>query len=200
MAPLENARHEIFARSIVEGMSGRDAYRAAGYSTASDESTDAAASRLLGDVKVAARVEELKAAAARASTVSVARVLNELAKLAFANMADYMRSGPDGDPYLDFSKLTRDQAAALVEVTVDDFKDSRGEDARNVRRIKFKLADKRAALVDLGKHLGMFKERVEHSGVDGAPIEVREELSLIERKRRVAYLLLKLADDPNVGP
>jgi phage terminase small subunit len=190
MTPLENAKHEIFARHIVEGMSGRDAYRAAGYSTASDESTDAAASRLLSDVKVAARVEELKAAAARASTVTAARVLNELAKLAFANMADYMRAGPDGDPYLDFSKLTRDQAAALVEVTVDDFRDGRGDDARTVRRVRFKLADKRAALVDIGKHLGMFKERVEHSGPEGGPIETRQ-FSDIEAVRFIGRLLTK---------
>jgi phage terminase small subunit len=85
-----------------------------------------------------------------------------------------MRVGPDGDPYLDFSKLTRDQAAALMEVTVEDFRDGRGEDARNVRKIRFKLADKRAALVDLGKHFGLFKEKIEHSGPNGGPIEARE--------------------------
>jgi hypothetical protein len=47
---------------------------------------------------------------------------------------------PDGYPVLDYSELTRDQAAALVEVTVEDFKDGRGDDARDVRRVKFKLA------------------------------------------------------------
>jgi phage terminase small subunit len=173
MAALKNSKHEAFCRAIVEGMSGRDAYLSAGYS-AQPAAADAAASRLLKSVKVAARVAELKAAAARASTVTAARVLDELAKLAFANMQDYMRAGPDGDPYLDFSKLTRDQAAALTEVTVEDFKDGRGEDARNVRKIRFKLADKRAALVDLGKHFGMFRDKVEHTGRDGGPIETRE--------------------------
>ena len=62
-------------------------------------------------------------------------------------MADYMKSTPQGDPYLDFSALTRDQAAALSEVTVEDFLDHRGEEARSVRRVKFKLHDKQAALV-----------------------------------------------------
>lgn len=103
--------------------------------------------------------------------VSQDKVLRELAKIGFANMADYMKAGADGDPYLDFSKLTQDQAAALVEVTVEDFKDGRGEDARDVRRVKFKLADKRAALVDIGKHLGMFKDRVEFTGKGGGPVE-----------------------------
>jgi phage terminase small subunit len=63
-------------------------------------------------------------------------------------MADYMKSTPTGDPYLDFSALSRDQTAALSEVTVEDFLDGRGEGARSVRRVKFKLHDKRAALVN----------------------------------------------------
>ena len=32
-----------------------------------------------------------------------------------------MRIGPDGDPVLDFENLTRDQAAALQEVTVETY-------------------------------------------------------------------------------
>ncbi|HSV23673.1 MAG TPA: hypothetical protein VLJ17_11665 [Xanthobacteraceae bacterium] len=32
-------------------------------------------------------------------------------------MLDYLPVGSHGDPVLDFSQLTRDQAAALVEVT-----------------------------------------------------------------------------------
>ena len=45
----------------------------------------------------------------------------------------------------------------------------RGEDARAVKRVKFKLHDKCAALVDLGRHLGMFDAK--HKQPD-APIEV----------------------------
>ena len=85
-------------------------------------------------------------------------------------MADYMKSSEDGDPHLDFSSLTREQAAALAEVTVDDFLDGRGEDAREVRRVKFKLADKRASLVDLAKLLGHMPKRHEITGKDGGPI------------------------------
>jgi hypothetical protein len=54
--------------------------------------------------------------------------------------------------------LTRDQAAAIQDITIDEYTDGRGQDAQPVKRIKFKLRDKRAALVDLGKHLGMFKD------------------------------------------
>lgn len=96
--------------------------------------------------------------------INADRVLRELAKLGFANMGDYMRSTAEGDPYLDFSDLTDEQKAALSEVTVEDYVEGRGENAREVKRVKFKLHDKRAALVDLGKHLKLFTDRVEHEG------------------------------------
>jgi phage terminase small subunit len=110
-------------------------------------------------------------------------------------MADYMRAGPSGDPFLDFSSLTRDQAAALVEVTVDDYVDGRGENARDVRRVKFKLADKRAALVDLGRHLGIFRDRMELTGKDGNPLEV----DLNDVRRRVAGRIARLGIGGGAG-
>ena len=129
--------------------------------------------------------ELLERGAAKAE-VTVEKIVAELAKIGFANMADYMRPNAAGDPYLDFSRLTREQAAALQEVTVEDFTEGRGEDKRDVRRVKFKLYDKRAALVDLGRHLSMFPTKVEMSGKDGGPIETVE-LSPLEAARRLAF-------------
>jgi hypothetical protein len=54
-------------------------------------------------------------------------------------------------------------------VTVEDFLDHRGEEARSVRRVKFKLHDKLGALDKLGRHLGLFDAK--HKQPD-APIEV----------------------------
>ena len=61
-------------------------------------------------------------------------------------------------------------------------------EAREVRRVKFKLADKRAALVDIGRHLGMFPNRTELSGPGGGPIETAQ-LSPEERQARVKAVL-----------
>lgn len=144
-----------------------------------------AGQRLLKHVEVAAAIAKDMNARAERVEISAERVLRELALIGFANMQDYMRIGSEGDPWLDFSDLTREQAAAITEMTVEDFKDGRGDDARDVRRVKFKLADKRSALVDLGKHLGMFKERVEHTGKDGGAIEfeqkVKEDADVVAR-------------------
>lgn len=170
MPVLKNSRHEKFAKLVSDGKSASASYRKAGYS-AKGKSSDEAASRLSRNIKVAARILELKERSADRAEITRASVLRELGLIGFANMLDYMRAGGDGDPVLDFSQLTRDQAAALSEVTVEDFTDGRGDDARDVRRVKFKLYDKRAALVDLGKHLGLFKEQGDvhvHIGDDEA--------------------------------
>ena len=128
----------------------------AGYSA---KTAAAIGSENLKKPEIAAAIAERQAKVAEKAGVTVERIVAELAKLGFANMADYMGVGADGLPALDWSKLTRDQAAALVEVTVDHI--ARGEDEPTISRVKFKLADKRGALVDLGKHLGMFVDKHE---------------------------------------
>ncbi len=123
-------------------------------------------------------------------------VVRELARMAFANIADYLQPGPDGDPYVDFSRLTREQAAALAEITVEDFKAGRGADARDVRRIKFKLADKRAALVDLGRHLGMFTDKAKTEKTEQPLDAVSDEELQAEIERLEAELARTLPRAP----
>lgn len=182
-------KQERFVAEYLVDLNATQAAVRAGYSkrTASEQG-----SRLLGNVRVSEAVAIGKTKYAEDSGITAKAIINELAKLGFSNMLDYMRVGPDGDPVLDFSQLTREQAAALAEVTVEDFLDGRGADARKVRKVKFKLCDKRAALVDLGKHLGLFKEQVEHTGKGGGPIQtedVTEPPSVNELARRVAHIL-----------
>ena len=47
----------------------------------------------------------------------------------------------------------------MADLTVKDFKDGRGEDARDVRKIRIKMRDKVPALIALGKHLSLFKKQ-----------------------------------------
>lgn len=171
MPVLENRKHELFAQEVAKGAAGAAAYKKAGFRPKTPMSAHVSASRLLNSDKVLARVQELQTRAASRTEISIASVLQELAKIGFANMEAYFRSNTDGDPVLDFSNLTSEQKAALSEVTVETYLEGRGEDARTVKKVKFKLHDKRAALVDIGRHFGMFKEKLEISGPDGGPIE-----------------------------
>lgn len=171
MPVLDNPKHELFAQEIAKGTGNVDAYLKAGYRARDAHVGGAAAGRLLGRVSILERVRELQTKAASRTEITIASVLQELAKIGFANMEAYFRSNTDGDPVLDFSNLTSEQKAALSEVTVETYLEGRGEDARTVKKVKFKLHDKRAALVDIGRHFGMFKEKLEISGPDGGPIE-----------------------------
>jgi phage terminase small subunit len=145
------------------------------------------ATRLLSNVAIQTALSERQQARAKRTEVTADRVVRELALLGLANMADYMAKTAQGDPYLDFSALTRDQAAALQEVTVEDYLDGRGEDARAVRRVKFKLHDKRAALVDLGRHFGLFRN--EPAGADDSVVE-----DVVEVRLRILRRLARIAD------
>jgi phage terminase small subunit len=58
--------------------------------------------------------------------------------------------------------------------------DGSGENAREVKRVKLKLADKRAALVDLGRHHRLFTTKFEHGGKDGGPVEGRITIEFVE--------------------
>lgn len=151
-------KQERFVAEYLIDLNATQAAIRAGYSAKTAEQQGY---QLLQKTSVSEFLQARQAELAKTHGVTVDNIVKELAKLGFSNMQDYMRTTHDGDPFFDLADLSRDQAAALSEVTVEDFKDGRGDDARDVRRIKFKLADKRSALVDLGKHLGMFTDKSE---------------------------------------
>src|SRR5690606_29701676 len=142
-----------FVEEYLVDLNGRQAAIRAGHKPI------AAATRAWEHLRKPAVANAVDRAISAKSDVTRARIIEELASIRFANMADYMSPNGEGDPYVDFSTLTREQAAALAEVTVEDFKDGRGADAREVRRIKFKLHDKLAALDRLGKATRLFADR-----------------------------------------
>ena len=148
---------------------------------------------------IAAAIEKARAERAERAKLTVDMVVDELRKIAFASMGDYMKSTPEGDPYLDFSTLTADQKAALAEVTVEDFVDGRGKDARAVKRVKCKLHDKQAALVSLGRHLGLFDpKKLEPVKLEPNIEQIRA--NILDRLARIAAAQRAEDGDPNDEP
>lgn len=179
-APLVHARHEAFVRAILAGQRARDAYLSAGY-RATPAAADVAASRLIRRPEVAARIAALQAAAAEGAVLSARQVLEELSRIAAASVTDYLAAGEGGTLAPDLARLTREQAAAIAELTVDD----RGEAGR---RTRIRLHDKRAALHDLARHHGLLRDRVEVTGAEGGAVRV-EEVGELELARRIAFVL-----------
>jgi phage terminase small subunit len=152
MPVLLNVRHELVAQNLAKGMKNAAAYKAAGFKPNSKS-----AGKLCCAPHITARVAELMEIAVANTTLDATRVLGELEKIGFSNMLDFIRITDEGQPVLDFSTLTRDQAAAIAEITTDELTNPRTGEI--TKRTKFKLLDKKAALDSIGRHLGMFVER-----------------------------------------
>jgi phage terminase small subunit len=93
MPPLPNAQHEIFAQEVAKGGKIGEAHAVAGFNPHPANPT-----RLRNNRRVIERITEIREKAvkraAERSAISKQRVLDELAKIGFANMADYMTVGP----------------------------------------------------------------------------------------------------------
>lgn len=121
MAVLANAKHELFAQEVAKGVSSREAYKLAGYGTKDDATTDAAASRLLSDVRVQDRITEIQSVAAEKTAITVADLTKRL--LSIATKAE----GKDEAPMLSVARASLMDAAKLnglltdkVEVTASE--------------------------------------------------------------------------------
>lgn len=177
MARKSALRYAIFAREYVIDLNGTRAAIAAGYkpSTAKEQ-----ASRLLTKRSVSSLVDKHLATRASKTDLKAEHIVEELRRLAFSNMMDYMEIDENGKPCgLNMSNLTRDQAAAIQEITEDTTGGSGDGERRLVLRTKFKLSDKAKNLELLGRHLGMFKDVTEHQGLDG----LAEAVALLRQKK-----------------
>jgi phage terminase small subunit len=140
--------------------------------------------RLLVNVGIAEAIAQAMQIREKRTEVTQDAVINELRRIAFLDPRRVITWGPDGIELIDSSTLTEDEAACVVEAS-ETITESGG-----TKRIK--LADKIQALTLLGKHLGMFVDRHEHSG----KIDVRRlsdlkdaELEIFER------ILSRLCDE-----
>lgn len=97
---------------------------------------------------VAEAIAKGRAAIADELHVDVARVVEEYARLAFADLRDYVEWGPTGVTLKPQSEIGKAASPALIEFVAR--KDKRGT------RMKVKLHSKLKSLEALGKYLGLF--------------------------------------------
>ena len=138
-----------FVQEYLIDLNGKRAAIRAGYAS---RSAEVQASRMLRNAKVQKALEAAMQARSRRTEVSSDQVLEELAKIAFANFRDYW---PKEGETLDLHRLDRDRTAAVEELTVVET--VRGGVLN--RRTRLKMHDKLAALTNLARHLGMFSDR-----------------------------------------
>ena len=202
MAALTNPRHERFAQELAKGKSANESYSLAGYVANRHN-----ASALARQKPIKARVAEIltreqhkeeKALekAIEKLAISKERVLEELARIGFANISDYVDLTGDY-PTWALKAVPREQMAAVAELTTETvFERTNSSGAPSeVRKVKLKFWDKKSALVDIGKHLGMFREKVELSGPNGGPIETED----VSARDRIASRIAGIAARSRTG-
>ena len=138
-------KQKRFVEEYLIDLNATQAAIRAGYSpkTAQEQ-----ASRMLSNVMVQDAVAKAMAVRSRRTCINQDRILYELAKIAFANMADVVD--------LDSAKVkpdaSREDLSCIQSVRI---KPNEWGTEREV-----KLYDRKAALELLGRHLGMFKDNL----------------------------------------
>lgn len=154
--PALNHKQAAFVREYLICGNATQAAVKAGYSASTAKQQG---SRLLTNVDVQAAIakgrEKVVAKAEAQFDLTLNKVLAEYQRIAMTGMSRFMHVDADGTPRIDLSACTPADLDLLAEVTVEEFTSGRGEDAREVRRVKIKPLDRLNALEKLGKHLGM---------------------------------------------
>jgi phage terminase small subunit len=161
---LKNPKHELFAQEVAKRTALERAYEMAGYSPDPKN-----AARLTKKDAVRTRIDEIMTEAAVKSGVTVERIIAELAKIGFSDIRKAVRwksaliteeEQPDGGDVLVVKNVVTNQVEIVSSDEIDDDTAAAiAEVSQNTTGgVKIKFHDKRAALVDIGKHLGMFRD------------------------------------------
>jgi phage terminase small subunit len=127
--------------------------------------------RMLKGQHVSAAVARAQEARSKQTGITQVRVLEETALLAFSDVSHYTVND-DGDLQPTAAAPPGAmRAVSAIKRRIVTY--GEGEMARTVREIEFKLWNKPEPLRLAGRHVGLFSERMEHTGPNGGPIEER---------------------------
>lgn len=146
-----NDKQRRFVSEYLIDLNATQAAIRAGYSS---KTANEQGARLLAKVSIQKMIEERMSDREQRTEITQDRVLRELAKLAFLDI----RKAFDSDGVLkSVHELDDDTAAAVAGLDVIEMS---SEDDKTCRLKKIKLSDKRAALELIGRHLGMFNDKL----------------------------------------
>jgi len=192
-------KQEKYAQGLFAGLTQREAYKQSyDCGNMTDKSCDEKACELAANVKVVSRINDLKNEYKLRNMATVDKVLAEYAKIAFADIKDFLKFGTEkvvdsydeeGRPVYVYKQVVDAKSSDEVDGTLIQ-EVSIGKDGT----FKFKLYDKKGALDMIGKHLGMFTERIEHTGLNGGPIEVSNRMDLSRLSSEELQLMLDIME------
>ncbi|MSS64589.1 terminase small subunit [Velocimicrobium porci] len=168
-------KQKRFADEYLIDLNATRAYKVAYQSCKKDETARANGSRLLTNANVASYVEQRMKAREKRTEIKQDWVLEELRKIASANGTDFSQIVEE--PIIKKGAYVTDPATGQVKkyqtvkfIPTKELPEEKRAAIAAIKETKFGIAvetyDRLKALELLGRHLGMFKDKVEVSGLE----------------------------------
>ena len=161
-------KQERFCEEYLIDLNATQAAIRAGYS---EKTAREQAAQILSKLNIQEKIAELKAERSQRTEIKQDRVVKELAAMAFAKATDYAQIADVGGKVAIMltptAQLTKAQQAGIVGIK------------QTQAGIEVKL-DKTKALELLGRHLGMFKDKIELEGTVTNPYANLTEAQLLK--------------------
>lgn len=154
------AKQRAFCREYIVDLNATQAAIRAGYSEGGARQI---ASENLAKPNIQDEVQRLMDARSQRVEVTADMVLRELLGIATVDLSEAFDEFGALKPIKDIPKQVRKAIAGVETLQV-------GDGASTVKKVRF--WDKNKSLEMLGRHLKLFVDRTEHTGKDGAPIQM----------------------------
>ena len=151
-------KQQMFVKEYLIDLNATQAAIRAGYS---EKTAGQIGDENLKKPEIAGAIQEAMNKRSARVEITADKVLQEIAKLAFANLQDFY---DENGSLKDIKSLPRDVAVALSSSKVNL------TEACAVQEIK--LHDKKGSLELLGRHLKLFTDKTEITGADGTPLDL----------------------------
>lgn len=142
-------KQKRFCDEYLIDLNATRAYKVAYSNIKNDITARANASRMLTNANVANYISERMEERQKRTEVTLDRVVQELADIAFSKVTDYATVKDDMVKIKDTDELTENQIRAISGIKEGKF------------GIELKLNDKEKALELLGRHLGMWNDKLD---------------------------------------
>ena len=167
-----NAKQQRFVDEYLKDSNATQAAIRAGYSK---KTAGSIGDENLKKPDIKKEIKRRQAILTKKAGLTAEQIINEVSSLAFSNVADYMDVENNEIILKDWSKLSREQLAAVQEISVVREKYIKGhnsDDDKFLQIIKFKLHDKRPNLELLGRRFNAFPNKLQLSDPDDKPLEI----------------------------
>lgn len=174
-------KQKRFCDEYLVDLNATRAYKKAYPSVKKDETARANASRLLTKANIKEYIDKRIKDRQKRTEITQDKVLNELAAIAFSNGSKYAKVverkayDEEGKPVVDYETGKQLTYKTVEFKNTDDLTEDEKKAISSIHKgrdgMKVETYDKMKALELLGKHLGMFKDKLELSGTVNNPYE-----------------------------